>query len=324
MGLAVITGAGGFIGGHLTKALTEQGERVVAVDIKPLDEWHQVNLDTEANYVADMSVRENCFEILNDKVDTVYNLACRMGGIGFIETHLSECASSILINVNMLDAAVHYEIPRFFESSSACSYNIDKQQDPNVVALKETDAWPAKPEPGYGFQKLYSEELCKYYAHDYPIQTRIARFHNIYGPYGTYDGGKEKAPAAILRKAIQAKLSGVHEIEIWGDGEQTRTFCYIDDCVKGIQTITNGDYKDPVNLGSSELVSINQLVDLAEEIVDIKLKRTYNLDAPKGVRGRSSDNTLFHSLYGWEPSTSLREGLEKTYEWIFEEVKNAN
>ena len=319
--LSVVCGAGGFIGGHLVRSLLEQGKAVRAVDIKPLAEWYQLVDDAE-NICWDLRIPERHDESIAELLwgaSNIYNLACSMGGIGYIENNKSDCMMSVLINTNLLDSA-QKTCNRYFFSSTACVYAADKQSDPNVTALKESDAYPAMPEDGYGWEKLFSERMCRHFREDHGLQTRVARFHNIYGPHGTYDGGREKAPAAICRKVIQAKLSGKHEIEIWGDGEQTRSFAYIDDCIRGIHAITDGDYADPVNLGSSEMVSINQLVSIAEEIAGITLTRRYKLDAPQGVRGRSSDNTLFRSLYGWEPSIKLRDGLEKTYRWIYDEL----
>ncbi|MEP6686451.1 MAG: NAD-dependent epimerase/dehydratase family protein, partial [Verrucomicrobiota bacterium] len=250
----------------------------------------------------------------------VYNLAADMGGMGFIESNKALCMLSVLINTHLLMAAKDAGVRRFFYASSACVYAADKQLSPDVTALKEEDAYPAMPEDGYGWEKLFSERMCRHFSEDFGLLTRVARYHNVYGPHGTYDGGREKAPAAICRKVIEAKLSGKHEIEIWGDGEQTRSFQWIDDCVKGTQMILEGDFADPLNLGSNELVTINRLVDLAEEIADMKLKRRYNLSAPKGVNGRNSDNTLIRSIFNWEPSTRLRDGLERTYRWIFDEM----
>jgi nucleoside-diphosphate-sugar epimerase len=250
----------------------------------------------------------------------VYNLAADMGGMGFIELNKAACMLSVLVNTHLLLAAREAGTNRFFYASSACVYNGDKQKNPNVTALKEEDAYPALPEDGYGWEKLFSERMCRHFREDFGLATRIARYHNVYGPNGTFDGGREKAPAAICRKVIQAKLSGVHEIEIWGDGNQTRSFMYIDDCVKGTRMILESDFVDPINLGSSELVSINQLVDIVEEIANIRLKRKYNLSAPKGVNGRNSDNTLIQEVFHWEPSIKLRDGMERTYRWIYDQM----
>jgi GDP-D-mannose 3',5'-epimerase len=310
----VVCGAGGFIGGHLVADLIRQGADVRAVDVKPLGEWFQLFPKID-NQQLDLREKEACERAVRDG-RLVYNLAADMGGMGFIEYNKALCMLSVLVNTHLLMASKDAGVERFFYASSACVYAADKQTDSNVPALKEEDAYPAMPEDGYGWEKLFGERMCRHFHEDFGLTTRIARYHNVYGPNGTYDGGREKAPAAICRKVITAKLSGKHEIEIWGDGEQTRSFQWIDDCVKGTQMIMHGDYSDPLNLGSSELVSINQLVDLVEEIADVKLKRRYNLSAPRGVNGRNSDNTLIQKLFHWEPSTRLRDGLEKTYRWI--------
>lgn len=315
----LVTGAGGFIGGHLVKDLLSQGFWVRAVDRKPLDHWYQTFSEAES-YVADMSLWEPALQATRG-IDIVYNLAADMGGMGFIETHKAECMLSVLISTHVLQAAQKNGVQRFFYSSSACVYNGEKQTDPNVTALKEEDAYPALAEDGYGWEKLFSERMCRHFREDYGIVTRVARFHNVYGPNGTYAGGREKAPAAMCRKVIDAKMSGNHDIEIWGDGHQTRSFMYIDDCVKGTQMILNSDILEPINLGSSELVSINQLVDIVEKIAGIKLNRRYNLGAPKGVRGRNSDNSMIQALLGWEPSIKLQDGMEKTYAWIYDEMQ---
>jgi GDP-D-mannose 3',5'-epimerase len=315
----VIGGAGGFIGGHLVADLLRKGHRNIrAVDVKPFNEWYQHFPEVE-NLQLDLQEKEACEQALKDS-HTVYNLAADMGGMGFIELNKGLCMLSVLINTHMLMAAKKYGTKRFFYASSACVYNADKQRDPNVTALKEADAYPAMPEDGYGWEKLFSERMCRHFREDFGIEARVARYHNVYGPHGTWEGGREKAPAAICRKVIQAKLSGKHEIEIWGDGKQTRSFMYIDDCLHGTQTILGSNILEPINLGSSELVSINQLVDIVEGIAGIKLKRNYNLSAPKGVNGRNSDNTLIKQYLGWEPCVRLRDGLEKTYHWIHNEM----
>ena len=314
----LVAGGGGFIGGHLVAKLRAEGEtNIRVVDIKPQEQWYQVFDDVE-NVVADLQLLENCRGACED-VDIVYNLAADMGGMGFIENNKALCMLSVLINTHLLMAAKDAEVDRFFYASSACVYNADKQRSADVVALKETDAYPAMPEDGYGWEKLFSERMCRHFREDFDLTTRVARFHNVYGPLGTWDGGREKAPAAICRKVIEAKASGRHEIEIWGDGNQTRSFMYIDDCLYGIDRITQSDITEPVNLGSNELVTINGLVDIVEEIAGIKLKRNYKLDAPKGVNGRNSDNTLIQELLDWEPSIRLRDGMEKTYAWIYDE-----
>jgi nucleoside-diphosphate-sugar epimerase len=249
-------------------------------------------------------------------VDAVFQLAADMGGMGFIENNRALCMLSVLVNTHMLMAARDANVERFFYSSSACVYNAEKQTNPDVVALKEDDAYPAMPEDGYGWEKLFSERMCRHFEEDFGLQSRIARFHNVYGPYGTWDGGREKAPAAICRKVLEAKVSGRHEIEIWGDGHQTRSFMYIDDCTKGVEAIYESEIHEPINLGSNELVTINQLVDIVEEIAGVQLERNYNLNAPKGVNGRNSDNTLIKRYLGWEPPIRLKDGMAKTYAWI--------
>jgi nucleoside-diphosphate-sugar epimerase len=315
----VVCGGGGFIGGHLVADLLRQGHRSVrSVDVKPFDDWYQMFPGVE-NLQLDLRDQNSCEEALHG-ASAVYNLAADMGGMGFIENNRALCMLSVLINTHLLMAAKKFGAKQFFYASSACVYNADKQTDSNVTALKEEDAYPAMPEDGYGWEKLFSERMCRHFREDFGIATRVARYHNVYGPHGTWTGGREKAPAAICRKVIQAKLSGKHEIEIWGDGKQTRSFMYIDDCLYGTQRIMNSEIIEPLNLGSSELVSINQLVDIVEGIAGVKLKRNYNLSAPKGVNGRNSDNTRIKQLLGWEPSTRLRDGLEKTYAWIHDQV----
>jgi nucleoside-diphosphate-sugar epimerase len=316
-GLAVVTGGGGFIGGHLVAALKARGQSVRAVDVKPLAAWQQV-FDGVENIVADVALKQSCESVCAD-AETVYQLAADMGGMGFIEHNKALCMLSVLINTHMLMASRAAGVSRFFYSSSACVYAADKQTSPDVVALAEADAYPAMPEDGYGWEKLFSERMCRHFREDFGLATRVARFHNVYGPHGTWEGGREKAPAAICRKVIQAKRSGSGEIEIWGDGAQTRSFMYIDDCLRGIQEITASAIVDPINLGSSELVTINRLVDIAEEIAGVQLKRRYNLNAPKGVNGRNSDNTRIIAELGWEPSIRLRDGMERTYHWIQDE-----
>jgi GDP-D-mannose 3', 5'-epimerase len=316
----VVAGAGGFIGGHLVKELISKGNIVRAVDIKPLNEWYQVS-DKADNLVMDLRLRENCFRAVSG-YNEIFNLAADMGGMGFIENNKAACMISVLINTHLLLAAKECAIDRYFYSSSACVYNSDKQTDTNNPGLKESDAYPALAEDGYGWEKLFSERMCRHFREDFGLTTRVARFHNVYGPHGTYDGGREKAPAAICRKVIDAQISGKKEIVIWGDGLQTRSFMYIDDCIKGIQDIMYSDITEPLNLGSSEMVSINQLVDLVEVIAGYKMTRKYDLDAPKGVRGRNSENTLIKKLLGWEPSIPLKTGMKNTYDWIKEEMAN--
>ena len=316
---AVVCGAGGFIGGHLVQSLIANGVDVVrAVDIKPLDEWYQVSKGVES-LSLDLKDKDSCLKAATG-AEVIFQLAADMGGMGFIENNKALCMLSVLTNTHMLMAAKEKGVERFFYSSSACVYNAEKQTSPDVVALKEEDAYPALPEDGYGWEKLFSERMCRHFEEDYGLQARVARYHNVYGPLGTWTGGREKAPAAMCRKVIEAKHSGKHEIEIWGDGKQTRSFMYIDDCTKGTQMIAESEIHEPLNLGSDELVTINQLVDIAEDIAGIKLKRNYNLSAPKGVNGRNSDNTLIQQKLNWAPSIRLRDGLAKTYAWIEDEI----
>jgi GDP-D-mannose 3',5'-epimerase len=315
----VVCGAGGFIGGHLVAELLRQGkDNIRAVDLKPMGEWYQRFPGVE-NLRMDLQGLAACEKALKG-AHTVFNLAADMGGMGFIENNRALCMLSVLINTHLCMAAKKHGVRRFFYSSSACVYAADKQTSPDVTALKESDAYPAMPEDGYGWEKLFSERMCRHFREDFGLETRVARYHNVYGPHGTYDGGREKAPAAVCRKVIQAKLSGKHQIEIWGDGHQTRSFMYIDDCIYGTQAILASKVLEPLNLGSSELVTINGLVDIVEDIAGIKLKRSYNLKAPKGVKGRNSDNTLIKKCLGWEPNIRLRDGLEKTYRWIHDQM----
>jgi nucleoside-diphosphate-sugar epimerase len=317
---AVVCGAGGFIGGHLVKSLLENGVDVIrAVDVKPLDEWYQVTGSVES-LSLDLKDQASC-HVAAKGASLVYQLAADMGGMGFIENNKALCMLSVLTNTHMLIAAKDAGVKRFFYASSACVYNGEKQTNPDVVALKESDAYPALPEDGYGWEKLFSERMCRHFEEDFGLVARVARYHNVYGPHGTWNGGREKAPAAVCRKVIEAKRSGKHEIEIWGTGHQTRSFMYIDDCVQGTQMIMESDIDEPINLGSSELVTINQLVDIVEDIAGVKLQRKYNLSAPKGVNGRNSDNTLILDRLSWEPSTRLRDGMEKTYRWIEGEIE---
>jgi GDP-D-mannose 3', 5'-epimerase len=310
----LVAGAGGFIVGHLVGELLQRGANVRAVDRKPLEEWFQLHGEA-GNAVLDLSLRESCIEAV-DGVADVYNLAADMGGMGFIEENKALCMLSVLINTHMLMAAEAVSVERFFYSSSACVYTASKQTSPGVTALREEDAYPAEPEDGYGWEKLFSERMCRHFLEDFGLETRVARYHNVYGPYGSWKGGREKAPAAICRKVAEAVQTGTDEIEVWGDGKQTRSFMYVDDCVRGTIEVLEGPRVDPINLGSAELVTVDQLVDTVEEIAGARLGRNYNTDAPQGVRGRNSDNTRFRETYGWEPSISLRQGLEKTYQWI--------
>jgi nucleoside-diphosphate-sugar epimerase len=317
--LIVVCGAGGFIGGHLVADLLRQGhQKIRAVDIKPFEEWYQ-KFDAVDNLQLDLRRIDDCRAAVRG-AQIAYNLAADMGGMGFIENNRALCMLSVLINTHLLMVARDADVRRFFYSSSACVYAADKQTSENVAPLKESDAYPAMPEDGYGWEKLFSERMCRHFREDFGFVTRVARYHNVYGPHGTWTGGREKAPAAICRKVIQAKLSGRHEIEIWGTGTQTRSFMYIDDCLKGTQMIMESDIEEPINLGSDESVTINQLVDIAEDIAGIRLKRTYDVSAPKGVNGRNSDNTLITERLRWAPNVSLRTGLEKTYRWIYDQM----
>jgi nucleoside-diphosphate-sugar epimerase len=315
----LIAGGGGFIGGHLAKSLVSRGHDVRVVDVKPLDQWYQRTEGAE-NIVANLEEKDACFSA-SEGCDEVYNLACNMGGMGFIENNKALCMLSILINTHLLMAAKEFQIKKYLYSSSACVYAADKQTDTSVTALKEADAYPAMPEDGYGWEKLFSERMCKHFEEDFGMEVRVVRFHNVYGPDGTWRGGREKAPAALSRKIIEAKESGNLKIEVWGDGEQTRSFMYIDDCITGLDKLMESDFSDPINLGRSELVSINQLIDIISEIAGVEVEREHNLDAPQGVRGRNSDNSLILDKLKWEPEVDLRTGLAKTYAWIEEQIE---
>ncbi|MFQ5699088.1 MAG: NAD-dependent epimerase/dehydratase family protein [Myxococcota bacterium] len=318
----LVAGAGGFIGGAIVADLRRQGtERIRAVDIKPFDAWYQRFEEVE-NLQLDLRDRDACRTAVSG-MDEVYNLAADMGGMGFIESHKALCMLSVLINTHLLLAAQAAGVSRYFFASSACVYAADKQVNPNVTALREEDAYPVMPEDGYGWEKLFSERMCRHFREDLGLETRVARFHNVYGPHGTWDGGREKAPAAICRKVIHAVETGCSWIEIWGDGKQTRSFTYIDDCVVGTQRILHSDVVDPINLGSSELVTIDQLVSLVEEVAGAKLERRYKLDAPRGVNGRNSDNSRILRELDWEPRVRLRDGIARTYAWIQGQYKAA-
>src|SRR5713226_7119604 len=315
--VVLVAGGGGFIGGHLVAELRRRGLKVRAADVKPLAEWYQVFPDVD-NVVADLKLSDQCTRVCRG-VAEVFQLAADMGGMGFIEHNKGLCMLSVLTNTHLLQAAHAAGMRRFFYSSSACVYNAEKQVSAAVKPLREEDAYPAMPEDGYGWEKLFSERMCRHFREDFGLATRVARYHNVYGPHCTWEGGREKGTAGICRKGIPGKASGRHSIEIWGDGRQTRSFMYIDDCVKGTLAIAESDILEPINLGSSELVTINQLVDIVEEIAGIHLERSYNLSAPKGVNGRNSDNNRMRNALGWEPSIRLREGMEKTYRWIHDE-----
>jgi nucleoside-diphosphate-sugar epimerase len=314
----LVTGAGGFIGGHLVGDLLAEGVTVRAVDLKPESEWFQ-RFDGAENLRFDLRVRESCVEAVRG-VDEIYSLACDMGGMGFIEENKALCMLSVLINAHLLEAAREQGVPRYLFASSACVYAEGKQSSAEVDPLRESDAYPAMPEDGYGWEKLFSERMCRHFTEDFGLETRVVRYHNVYGPHGTFEGGREKAPAAICRKVAEAQLEGKHEIEVWGDGEQTRSFTYISDCLYGTKALMRSQLREPVNLGSSELVTINGLIDHVEEIAGIQVKRNYDLSAPQGVRGRNSDNTLLRKTLDWEPSVPLAEGLEQTYRWIYDQL----
>ena len=316
----LVIGAGGFIAGHLIKRLIDNGNSVVASDIKPKEYWFQDFNEAENHYSMDMKDITNCRKITKD-IDYVFNMACNMGGMGFIENNKAECMQSVLINTNLLVACRENNIEKYFFSSSACAYNTTKQQDVFIEGLREEDAYPANPEDGYGWEKLFSERMCRHFMEDYGIKVRIGRYHNIYGPYGTYDGGREKAPAALCRKVILSKINKKNKIQVWGDGKQTRTFLFIDDCIEGTLRLFDSDCADPINIGSDEQVSINEMIGLIENISGIeKLNKEYQLDKPKGVRGRSSNNDLIKKVLNWSYQIKLKDGLKKTYDWIDSEM----
>ena len=310
----LIVGAGGFIGGHLSKRLLDENNIVIGADIKPLDLWFQKH-EKSKNFSLNMQDYDNCLKMTKD-VEYVINLACNMGGIGFIENNKADCMLSVLINTNLLRACKENKVKKYFFSSSACAYNKDLQQDPNIDGLREEDAYPAMPEDGYGWEKLFSERMCRHFTEDYGLETRVARFHNIYGPLGTFDGGREKAPAAICRKIIEAKIKKNKNIEIWGDGTQTRSFLYIDDCIDAVLKLFESEYSDPINIGSDEKVSINELINIVEKIAKINLERNYQLDKPQGVKGRSSNNDLIKKVLKWNYKFPLKDGIQHTYKWI--------
>ncbi len=315
----LVAGGGGFIGGWLVKSLLGQGfTNVRSVDKKPISEWHQV-FDEADNQSLDLSGLNECRKA-TEGISQVYNLAADMGGMGFIELNKALCMLSVLINTHLLQASKEAEVERFFFASSACVYNAEKQSTTDVIPLREDDAYPAMPEDGYGWEKLFSERMVRHFDEDFGLSGRVGRYHNVYGPHGTWDGGREKAPAALARKVAVAKLTGNHSIEIWGDGEQTRSFTFIDDAIQGTERLFLSEVKEPLNIGSEEMVSINSMVDLLEEIAGIKLKRTYDRTAPSGVRGRNSDNTKILRQLNWSPQLTLIHGLTLTYEWIHDQV----
>jgi len=319
----LICGAGGFIGGHLVSHLSkDKNVEIICADIKPKDFWFQIDENLK-NYSLDLKDYENTLKV-TDNVDYIYNFACNMGGMGFIENNKAECMLSVLVNTNLLRAAKENNCKKYFFSSSACVYNGSKQNETFISGLKETDAYPADPEDGYGWEKLFSERMCRHFTEDFGLETRVARYHNIYGPLGTFDGGREKAPAALCRKIIEAKKSNLKSIDVWGDGEQTRSFLYIDDCIKGTQDVFNSDRHDVFNVGSEEQVSINEMISKIEEIADYKVKKNYQLEKPKGVRGRSSNNDYVTKKTGWKSEHSLKEGLTKTYQWIEEQINSGS
>ncbi len=314
----LVCGAGGFIGGHLVSSLLDEGHEVLSVDIKPLEYWFQL-FEKSKNFSLDLKDYNNCLRVTED-VDYVYNMACNMGGMGFIENNKAECMLSVLINTNLLRACVEKKIRRYFFSSSACVYNATKQEKTFIDGLKESDAYPAQPEDGYGWEKLFSERMCRHFYEDFGLESRVARYHNVYGPLGTYDGGREKAPAALCRKVIDAKIKNKTVIDIWGDGEQTRSFLYITDCIEGTKKLFDSDEREVFNIGSEEQVSINKMSSIIENIAEIKLKKNYQLNKPKGVRGRSSNNSFIREKIGWDSSTDLRDGLKLTYDWIYSQM----
>ena len=319
----LICGAGGFIGGHLTKYFIDQGSyEITCVDIKPFEYWFQI-FDEAQNFSLDLKEYENTLKVTKD-IDYVFNFACNMGGMGFIENNKAECMLSVLVNTNLLRSAVKNNCKKFFFSSSACVYNGSKQNQTFIDGLKETDAYPAEPEDGYGWEKLFSERMCRHFKEDFGLETRVVRYHNIYGPFGTFDGGREKAPAALCRKIINAKKNKDKSIDVWGDGEQTRSFLYIDDCIKGTLDVFNSDSSEVFNIGSEEQVSINQMIEMIEKIGDYSVKKNYQLDKPKGVRGRSSNNDFVTKEIGWKSENSLKEGLTKTYDWIDQQINSGS
>ena len=322
MARILVGGAGGFIGGHLVKRLMQDGHQLVCADMKPLELWYQV-FDENKNHQLDLKEKQNT-DLVTKNVDYVFNMACNMGGMGFIENNKAECMLSVLINTNLCRSSIENKIKRYFFSSSACVYNANKQKDVFIEGLKENDAYPAAPDDGYGWEKLFSERMCRHFSEDFGLDTRVVRYHNVYGPYGTYDGGREKAPAAICRKIINAKIQNADTVDVWGDGKQTRSFLYIDDCIEGTLKVFNSKKQDVYNVGSDEQVSINQLIEIVEGIAKYKVKKNYQLDKPKGVRGRNSNNDKIINEIGWKPQITLEKGLKKTFDWIYENIKSGD
>ena len=317
----LVTGAGGFIGGHLAQSLQNSGHDLVCVDVKPLSDWYQV-LERTQNYVADLGLLDNALKYTQN-IDHVYNLAADMGGMGFIENNKAKCMESVLINTHLLQASKENNVSRFFFSSTACVYASFHQNSLEISPLKESDAYPADPEDGYGWEKLFSERMCRHFQEDYGIETRVARYHNVYGPFGTYEGGREKVPAAACRKIIEAIRSKSFQVEIWGDGKQLRSFTHISDCVDGTLMLMDSSYSQPLNIGSDEMISINDVYRTIIEVNDLdkyNIEFTYNLGAPQGVRGRSSDNTECRRVLAWEPTTNFESGIEETFKWIASEL----
>ena len=323
MSKILICGAGGFIGGHLaSKFLNDKNIELICADIKPLEYWFQ-KFENSKNFCLDLKDYNNALKV-TEGVDYVFNFACNMGGMGFIENNKAECMLSVLVNTNLLSASVKNDCKKFFFSSSACVYNASKQNDTFVEGLKEEDAYPADPEDGYGWEKLFSERMCRHFTEDFGLETRVVRYHNIYGPLGTFDGGREKAPAALCRKIINAKKNNKKIIDVWGDGEQTRSFLFIDDCIRGTLEVFNSKEREVFNIGSEEQVSINQMIEIIEDIANYSVEKNYQLDKPKGVRGRSSDNSLVNKKIGWKPNLTLKEGLAKTYAWIENQINSGS
>jgi len=314
----LVAGGGGFIGGHLIKRLLEKKYNIISVDIKRKCDWYQIFEDVE-NIELNLEDKESCEKAVSN-CSHVFNLACNMGGMGFIENNKALCMLSVLVNTHLLMACKKFKIEKYFFSSSACAYNTNLQNEASIKGLKEADAYPAMPEDGYGWEKLFSERMCRHFTEDYKLDTKVARFHNVYGPHGTYDGGREKAPAAICRKIALAKKKREKSIEVWGDGQQTRSFLYIEDCVDAVLKLFESNVNEPINIGSEEQVSINKMIDIVEEIADYKVERNYQLHKPKGVRGRSSNNQLIEKKLQWRPRYSLKEGLKFTYEWISKQI----